>query len=808
MRDNTRSCYEAPREKKVPEGKTGTNQRRSAAFTIADRSVHNRRNAHLAEFLAEGQEAGPANAGCARPAVRTITAPDPALPIRQPAGGAKRHWVRHPRMELRMGPFRRVPLDSCPIAPSPDRDRGPCMVCEGPRRPWIILGSRTVPTMPHHVTHVGARPSASTPGLARPAGAYEQAGGHMNHRFLLGFFVVFASLPAWADLGPGVSKGNLSVPDAYLSDWTQAGVTGGIPDTSDAAKWAVIDTDTTDIGGCARFTSAEKTDTRDDYSKINCYITYAATQAGAGGRQGTVVKLGSGTFYVDDTTNGVNRILIKSNVVLRGSGSDGTTTITGKIGGTGNGGYQGLVIFDGYGTTTTQAVSTNPIPAGTTQVTVASGTSFSVGDWVYLEEGNDPALIDNPLSGWGSGDTAIRHYAKVSGKSINLITLDRPTAVAFNPTYSPRLVKIANPVKNAGLEDLKVMGRDVGTNYTSYTSIVTLDRTFDSWIQRVWMYQGLHLILTINESSRNTILSNKLEKSLWSVYSNDKNHDCYQISYAKGSSFNLIANNIQLDTYMPYVSFMGVHRNVYAYNYVMKGANNTLDALGVFSHGWYPYENLVEGNDVDVQFTHDDWWGQQGPRNVFYRNRLRDGTQETNWPRSFFRGETRWDRNASVGKSAQSWYWANNSAWAWFVTPFCSYPGCINYFTETYNSIAEKNTYRDPTIASNRGFVGCSSPNGTGGNNQVGTGNSCIDVVASSSPPAAWATFNFPASLWTSAKPAWWCNETPWPAIGANIDTFGGGLNKLPAQRLHEGLPCTLSGSSGLGVPGRPVLVP
>ena len=44
-----------------------------------------------------------------------------------------------------------------------------------------------------------------------------------------------------AALGPGLSKGALTVPDSNLSDWTQVGVEGGIPDTTNANLWPIIE---------------------------------------------------------------------------------------------------------------------------------------------------------------------------------------------------------------------------------------------------------------------------------------------------------------------------------------------------------------------------------------------------------------------------------------------------------------------------------------------------------------------------------------------------------------------------------------
>ncbi len=47
---------------------------------------------------------------------------------------------------------------------------------------------------------------------------------------------------------------------------------------------------------------------------------------------------------------------------------------------------------------------------------------------------------------------------------------------------------------------------------------------------------------------------------------------------------------------------------------------------------------------------------------------------------------------------------------------------------------------------------------------------------------------DLPASLYRSAVPEWWCQETPWPPIGPEVAGYS---NDIPAKRRFEGLPCT-----------------
>jgi hypothetical protein len=62
------------------------------------------------------------------------------------------------------------------------------------------------------------------------------------------------------------------------------------------------------------------------------------------------------------------------------------------------------------------------------------------------------------------------------------------------------------------------------------------------------------------------------------------------------------------------------------------------------------------------------------------------------------------------------------------------------------------------------------------------------------------ASHDLPDSLYLSGKPKWWCQETPWPAIGPDV---AGYAQDIPAKRRFEGLPCTQAAEVTLnGIPG------
>lgn len=68
--------------------------------------------------------------------------------------------------------------------------------------------------------------------------------------------------------------------------------------------------------------------------------------------------------------------------------------------------------------------------------------------------------------------------------------------------------------------------------------------------------------------------------------------------------------------------------------------------------------------------------------------------------------------------------------------------------------------------------------------------NAQIACGGSSEPCQGITGADLPASLYLSAKPSWWCNESAWPPVNPATATY----SKIPAQRRFEGLSCTTGG--------------
>ena len=548
--------------------------------------------------------------------------------------------------------------------------------------------------------------------------------------------------------------GDLQVPANRIPTWNP-GVEGGVPDTS---GWNIF-CDVTDSPY-----NAVANDGQLDRAAIQSAIDAANA---AGGNQ--VVYVPAGTFrgYAHGSGNTLN---LKSNVVLRGAGRD-LTTITGDRGG-GPEVWGGVHLYGSGGAFVN--ITTSSLPRGTTTITLANASGFSVGDYCMMKQDNDMSYFHVRSS--MMSDEYLRHIFKVSAKNGNTLTMDRPLRHYFGASFNPRVQKM-NPISNSGLEDMKVMCDELtlaqwqGGLYAN-TGPVGMYYAVNCWIDDCYLYCGYRKHIHAKYSSRCTIRDSKFYKMLQAEYGDpddgsEKEYDAYCVLLHVGAVDFLVTNNIFIDHYVDVIMFNGANGNVASYNYHIgpRGLH------GFFFHGRYPHENLFEGNQTDASITVDNWWGEQGPRNTIFRNRLVD----TGWVKNE-------DYHSSTyhptGHVADQLNVIGNIAWSYRAQPFCQYEAgsCRDYDTKMTNLWLERNIYRDYTRGDHYGLI-LRTPEPTTTN---------LFSYGGDKAPASWSTFNMPASLYLTQKPDWWPSGKPWPCTGSDIDDFTGTLTKLPAQDRYE----------------------
>ncbi len=561
--------------------------------------------------------------------------------------------------------------------------------------------------------------------------------------------------------------GDLAIPPDRVPLWSP-GVEGGIPDTS---AWPVVNA--ADFGAVAD-------DDKSDAPAINAAIEAVAKGGGPG-----IVQLDAGTYRFDYGTS----ILLKSNVVLRGAGMH-RTVIAGDRGGFARvrfthldprkGPWGAVGAIHVYGSAGPDVgVTSAALPRGAAAVEVADASGLSEGDYVYLwQNENDPAYIQHRTD-WAASHSFMTHIFRITGKAGSRIAMDRPLRHEFDTALDVRVRRL-EPIQHAGFEDLTVMNdRDVPRDYIS---LVNWDAAVNCWARNVFFYNGQHMHVVLAHSARNTIEHCLFERLAYAESIKDErvHPNNYSMSFSTGAVDNLVTNDVFVNLYRSALFACGANGNVFSYNY---HAGDRLDD-GIYFHGHYPHSNLVEGNDTRNEITTADrWWGQQGPRNTFFRNRVRAPAHIRNSIHGGPKGTTIVAHQMNL---------VGNVAYAIVGVPYGSYEdGTLHDYDQMTTGLwAERNIACDSKRGPHYGFI-MVTPEPT---------TTLIENFQGEQAPEGWKGFRMPASLYLDGPPGFWPAGKPWPAIGADVDDFGnpGRLVKLPAQEWYEATrPLTLSLSPG-----------
>ncbi|MBN2518081.1 MAG: hypothetical protein JXB14_04505, partial [Candidatus Altiarchaeota archaeon] len=369
-------------------------------------------------------------------------------------------------------------------------------------------------------------------------------------------------------------------------------------------------------------------------------------------------------------------------------------------------------------------------------------------DYVIISQ-----LADERITPAAWFQAGIGQVVKVVDVGFNGFRIYPPLRDNINPDSKPKVMR-PDFIYNSGVEDLTILFANASLSRYEYIGTVfTLSYATNSWIRNVQARNAYANFVDVGNSAKISIVDSHFKRVQKPTYTNT-----YALGLGGKTSDSLITNNILEDVWVTGIFSGSANGNVYSYNY----EKDIREDHGIFHHGTYPFENLIEGNDA-YRITHDCWWGRQGPGITYFRNRA---------------SEVRTSMNGaceSEGLVADRLNVIANTARYFLSYPWCSYPdNCFDFDRMNTNMWVEKNRYRVK-------FIGIATPEST---------NTFIDNVKGETAPAEWANFDMPASLYLTSAPDFWCKETPWPAIGSNIDDFNN-LNKLPAQRRYEGLQCT-----------------
>ncbi len=444
------------------------------------------------------------------------------------------------------------------------------------------------------------------------------------------------------------------------TDWTQAGVPGGVP----SASW-------TQSGSTIAAGSGDRTST----------IQTAMNSCGTN----HYVLLGAGTFLIDGTLS------IPSNCVLRGSGANQTILNQGNAGGD--------VVDIGSGTPS--ASSAINVTSGAQQwsnaLTLASTSGVSVGRLLLITELNNPNYMDlcgQPggdcptyayiATGWpsvGSDSARMRGEThEITGVSGSIVSITPPLNSSYNgtlpnwaaltyygayahitngghyyeqttvpgsspyhcesgsstPAFStsggsvtdggctwkdmgsgtgtqPQVVVYSPAAQNAGIENLQIYDNNLSDNIND----ISLLECLSCWVKGVEVnYSAAYYVYVANS------LNVEVRDSYFSgSYSTGSGNSDTSIFLDRATSGTLVENNI-VDRSFPGVELLeeGATGNVSAYNYVTgslwSGLNFVMQAYQF--HKAHPQMNMTEGNLWSFE-NNDSVHGSSGP-NTSFRN--------------------------------------------------------------------------------------------------------------------------------------------------------------------------------------------
>lgn len=398
---------------------------------------------------------------------------------------------------------------------------------------------------------------------------------------------------------PYAAFGTYALPGARVTNWSNAGVVGGIPNRT--SVYATVSPQSSTL----------------DTANINNALKSCPS--------GQVVMLSAGTFQIQGV------ISIPSNVTLRGSGPQ--KTILNITGG------KGLAVISFAGPTPSWQLSYNtpqPIAQGCTKgsslITLASAPlpEWSVGGLLWLTEANDESLPVTANGGGGlctwCGDGLGDQYdlgqvvriTSISGKTIGV---DPPLNTTYSTSLTPAAISVAGadgssnqPVQNAGVEDLQVYDNNTGRNPN-----FAIMGAYNCWIKDVESNYADGDHVEIDYSTHCSIVDSYFHDA----FSHASGSTDADIALRNYSTAILVQNNVLERLHAGVLVEWGASGNVIAYNY-MDGFFDT-DALnavlyGIATHGSHPEYNLFEGNTLAMA-NDDSIWGSSSDE-TYFRNWL------------------------------------------------------------------------------------------------------------------------------------------------------------------------------------------
>jgi hypothetical protein len=326
------------------------------------------------------------------------------------------------------------------------------------------------------------------------------------------------------------------------------------------------------------------------------------SDASSSGYPGLILSFPSGTFLFNESIN------LPNNTVLKGYGAS-STTLKFDLNGSNH-----CINISGNVLTDTSAVIANGI-IDSSFLFLFNTSQFSVGDWIRIIQTDD----DLVQSTWAHN--TVGQITQILSIDNNKIHVSSDLRMDYDLARSP-YVKKMNPVKNVGLECLKIERVDISTNQVSN---LKYSRAVNCWVSGIESEKCNFSHIDAEYSSNISI-----SKSYFHDAHNYGNGGkAYGVMLHFTTNECLIEDNIFNHLRHSMIVQAGANGNVFAYNYSFDPFWTDVSFIipsnsagEIVLHGNWPFANLFEQNIVD-NIVIDNSHGANGPYNTLFRNRAK-----------------------------------------------------------------------------------------------------------------------------------------------------------------------------------------
>lgn len=371
------------------------------------------------------------------------------------------------------------------------------------------------------------------------------------------------------------------IPAARLTGWTpgsDVGVRGGIP----TQRQNLIDVTKSPY-------NADRSGVADCSDLILAAINAAAA--------GDVVYLPAGTYRIAKPISVFN----KSNFTIRGDGD--STVLMSYVG------YPGVFYFGAnadylWNYPWGGVAITGGLSRGSTTLTVADTSLFSVGQLIQIKENDDIAL---PVVNLGArtGSHGSTQKATVVAKTANTLTISPALYWNLQSSLSPKVYASRGQAEGIGIENLKIDGSNSTSSY-----VIWLEQCVNSWINNVQIANSHQYMVFLMDC-----LNVEIRRTNFNASTHTGSNGAGLL--VEGTCASLFEDNIFYKLFPHLEMNFGSCGNVFAYNFCEDSSVYGMVGVSIdANHGPHNRLNLYEGN-VSPLFQSDGYFGSASEDTVF-----------------------------------------------------------------------------------------------------------------------------------------------------------------------------------------------